>query len=297
MSVPRGRGRTGREALRRVRPAPARDGRQGHLEPGLLARPGEGRAPVPAARRRPGEDPVRWRAAPHRALQAAAGAARTSCCSDEPTNHLDADTVGVARGAPRQLRRALVMLITHDRYFLDNVVGWMLEIERGKATRVQGQLLRLPGEQGEGGSTRSARRTRKHRTKTIKREKEWLGRSPAARTSPQQGARAALQGARRAAQGVDAAQEVDLRIPPGDRLGDKVIELRDRDEGFRRPRRSSSDLSFDLPAGCDPRRRGRERHGQVDPAQDDPRPGAPRTRATIIDRPHGEPDLPRAVAR
>ena len=164
---------------------------------------------------------------------------------DEPTNHLDADTV-------QWLEQYLadytgcVILITHDRYFLDNVVNWMLEIERGKGTPYKGNYSDyLEAKQRLLDTKRQAD---SRMDKLIKREKEWLGRSPAARTSHNK-ARVQRYKEMVEQRKEEAVDEIELRIPPGDRLGDKVIEVRGLTKGFG-DRTLIRDLSFDLPAGA-----------------------------------------------
>ncbi|MFH0944140.1 MAG: energy-dependent translational throttle protein EttA, partial [Planctomycetota bacterium] len=164
---------------------------------------------------------------------------------DEPTNHLDADTVQWLEGHLAAYN-GLVILITHDRYFLDNVVGWMLEIERGKGRPYKGnysEYLLARERELEIGHQSDSRLDR-----MIKREKEWLGRSPAARTSHN---KARVQRYRELIEkrGDETLQDINLRIPPGNRLGDKVIELRSISKGFG-DRTLISDLSFDLPPGA-----------------------------------------------
>ena len=164
---------------------------------------------------------------------------------DEPTNHLDADTVSWLEhhlaGYP-----GTVILITHDRYFLDNVVGWMLEIDRGKARPYKGNYSDyLSAKENELNTKRQADAKV---DKMIKREREWLGRSPAARTTHNKAR------VERYKEMVEQRKEslvdtIELRIPPGDRLGDKVIEVRDLTKGFG-DRVLIRDLSFDLPPGA-----------------------------------------------
>ena len=164
---------------------------------------------------------------------------------DEPTNHLDADTVNWLEHHLADYA-GTVILITHDRYFLDNVVGWMLEIERGKARPYKGNYSDyLEAKQKE---LDTKRQSDSKLDKAIKREKEWLGRSPAARTSHNK-ARVERYKQMIEQRKEDQAEEIELRIPPGDRLGDKVLEFRDVTKGFD-GRTLIKDLSFDLPPGA-----------------------------------------------
>ncbi|HED64923.1 MAG TPA: energy-dependent translational throttle protein EttA [Planctomycetes bacterium] len=164
---------------------------------------------------------------------------------DEPTNHLDADTVQWLETHLADYP-GTVLLITHDRYFLDNVVGWMLEIERGKATPFKGNYSDyLEAKQRILDVKRQAD---SRLNKRIQKEKEWLGRSPSARTSHN---KARIQRYKEMVEQrkESAVDEIDLRIPPGDRLGDKVIEVRGLTKGYG-DRVLIRDLSFDLPPGA-----------------------------------------------
>jgi energy-dependent translational throttle protein EttA len=164
---------------------------------------------------------------------------------DEPTNHLDAETIEWLEEHLRTYPGA-VILITHDRYFLDNVVGWMLEIERGKGRPYEGNYSQyLLARENELNTKRQAD---SKLDKVIKREKEWLGRSPGARTAHN---KARMQRYKDMVEKrkEDQADELDLRIPPGERLGDRVIEFHDVSKGFG-DRTLIKDLSFTLPPGA-----------------------------------------------
>ena len=164
---------------------------------------------------------------------------------DEPTNHLDAETVEWLEQHLKEYR-GTVILITHDRYFLDNVVGWMLEIERGRGTPYEGNYSAyLAARQHELDVKRQAD---SRIDRMIKREREWLGRTPAARMKQ---SKARIERYKQLVEGraEDQLDAVELRIPPGPRLGDQVIELTDVTKGFG-DRVLIKDLSFDLPAGA-----------------------------------------------
>ncbi len=164
---------------------------------------------------------------------------------DEPTNHLDAETIEWLEQHLVEYPGA-VILITHDRYFLDNVVGWMLEIERGKGRPYQGNYSDyLLAKENE---LNTKRQSDARLDKMIRREKEWLGRSPAARTSHNK-ARVQRYKEMVERRKEDQVNEVDLRIPPGDRLGDKVITFENVTKGYGE-RVLIRDLSFDLPPGA-----------------------------------------------
>jgi sulfate-transporting ATPase len=164
---------------------------------------------------------------------------------DEPTNHLDAETI---EWLEEHLKNypGCVILITHDRYFLDNVVNWMLEIERGKGTPYKGNYSAYLEEKAK--RLDEKRQTDSKLMRLIKSEREWKAKTPSARTTQ---SKARLQRLKEMenARIEDQVESVDLRIPPGPRLGDKVIEVVQVTKGFGE-RVLIRDLSFSLPAGA-----------------------------------------------
>ena len=164
---------------------------------------------------------------------------------DEPTNHLDADTVEWLEHFLSSYSGA-VILITHDRYFLDNVVGWMLEIERGQGTPYKGNYTNYL-EQKE---TRLdiQRHQDSKRAKVISRELEWIRRTPAARQTRSKARLARYQELVDQQKANEQADSLELRIPPGPRLGDKVINVRNLTKGYG-DRVLIKDLTFDVPPG------------------------------------------------
>ncbi|MDE0892224.1 MAG: ATP-binding cassette domain-containing protein, partial [Planctomycetota bacterium] len=163
---------------------------------------------------------------------------------DEPTNHLDAETV---EWLEKHLAEypGMVLLITHDRYFLDNVVDWILEIDRGLAIPWKGNYSDYLEQKSKLLDTRKQSDARTE--KMFKRELEWKSRTPAARMKRSK-ARLnrfkELQDMRPDFQ----LEEVDLRIPPGPRLGDKVIDVHNLKKGFG-DRTLIDGLNFSLPPG------------------------------------------------
>ncbi|MDE2007378.1 MAG: energy-dependent translational throttle protein EttA [Rhodospirillales bacterium] len=163
---------------------------------------------------------------------------------DEPTNHLDAESVAWLEHTLRDYA-GTVMLVTHDRYFLDNVTGWILEIERGRGYPYEGNYSawleqkrkRLAQEEKE----ESARQ------RALAAEQEWIAASPRARQAK---SRARIQ---RYEDMLAASQEkatgvAEIVIPPGPRLGNVVIEA----EGLRKGYGNTlliDDLTFKLPPG------------------------------------------------
>jgi energy-dependent translational throttle protein EttA len=163
---------------------------------------------------------------------------------DEPTNHLDADTVEWLEHHLKNYPGG-VLLITHDRYFLDNVVQWMLEVDRKEAKGYVGNYSQYLAIKEKFLNERAGKNA--NLEKIIAREREWLGTSPAARRKRakwrEQRYKELLE------QKADLqADEVDLRIPPGPRLGDKVIEVRDVSKSFG-GRALIQGLTFELPPG------------------------------------------------
>jgi ATP-binding cassette ChvD family protein len=163
---------------------------------------------------------------------------------DEPTNHLDAETVEWLEEHLKNYQ-GTVILITHDRYFLDNVVQWMLEVERQKTFPYKGNYSEYLAQKQAAMNIK--RQTDAKTDKTIAKEREWLSRTPKARTSQSKARVARYQElvTRRAQEQLDA---VELAIPPGPRLGDKVIRFDKVTKGYG-GRTLIKDLSFDLPPG------------------------------------------------
>jgi ATP-binding cassette ChvD family protein len=163
---------------------------------------------------------------------------------DEPTNHLDAESVAWLERALRDYH-GTVVAITHDRYFLDNVAGWILELDRGRGIPYEGNYsgwleqkqARLVAED----------RADSARLRTIQRELDWVRMTPRARQSK---GRARLnaydQLVAEAADTERRAKELQIDIPANQRLGDQVIEVDHLSKGFG-DRLLIDDLSFSLP--------------------------------------------------
>jgi sulfate-transporting ATPase len=163
---------------------------------------------------------------------------------DEPTNHLDAESVAWLERFLQEYK-GTVVAITHDRYFLDNVAGWILELDRGRAIPFQGNYSgwleqkrkRLEQEEREDVA----------RQKTLAREAEWIGQSPKARQAKQKARITAYEELlREANEAVPGTAQI--MIPPGPRLGGVVIEAEGVKKGFG-DRLLVDDLSFNLPPG------------------------------------------------
>lgn len=163
---------------------------------------------------------------------------------DEPTNHLDADTVAWLEQHLKDYP-GCVILITHDRYFLDNVVGWMLEIERGRATPYEGNYSTYLEKKAE--RLRIEERTDESRKRMLARELEWLRQSPKARTAKSK-ARVRNYQALAAEQREMREDGIRLTIPSGRRLGERVIRFDGISKSYD-GRVLIKDFSFELPPG------------------------------------------------
>ncbi|MCY4547391.1 MAG: energy-dependent translational throttle protein EttA [Defluviicoccus sp.] len=163
---------------------------------------------------------------------------------DEPTNHLDAESVA-------WLERFLhdypgtVVAITHDRYFLDNVAGWILELDRGHGIPWQGNYSSWLEQKERRLAQEEKRETARQRT--LARELEWIRASPRARQAKSK-ARVAAYDALLAEANDRAPETAQIVIPPGPRLGELVIEARGLAKGFG-DRLLIEDLDFKLPRG------------------------------------------------
>ena len=163
---------------------------------------------------------------------------------DEPTNHLDTETVAWLERFLRDYE-GMVMVVTHDRYFLDNVTGWILELDRGHGIPYEGNYSQWL-EQKEKRLAQEARED-KARRKTLARELEWIRQSPRARQTKSKARISAydllLAEARERAPGT-----TQIVIPPGPRLGDLVIEATRLSKGYG-DRLLIEDVNFRLPPG------------------------------------------------
>ncbi|MEX0334361.1 energy-dependent translational throttle protein EttA [Vibrio tubiashii] len=164
---------------------------------------------------------------------------------DEPTNHLDAESVA-------WLERFLVdytgtvVAITHDRYFLDNAAGWILELDRGEGIPWQGNYTSWL-EQKDARLQQEASQE-KARQKTIEKELEWVRQNPKGRQSKSK-ARMARFEELQSGDRQKRNETNELFIPPGERLGDKVIEVNNLTKSFD-GRVLIDDLSFSMPKGA-----------------------------------------------
>ncbi len=163
---------------------------------------------------------------------------------DEPTNHLDAESVAWLERFLKDYK-GTVVAITHDRYFLDNVAGWILEIDRGRGIPYQGNYTGWLEQKRK--RLEQEEREEQARQRTLAREAEWIGQSPQARRAKSKARITAYQ--ELLAEAADRAPgSAQIIIPPGPRLGDLVIEADHLRKGFG-DRLLIEDLSFKLPPG------------------------------------------------
>ncbi|MCP3910056.1 MAG: energy-dependent translational throttle protein EttA [Actinomycetia bacterium] len=163
---------------------------------------------------------------------------------DEPTNHLDAESVAWLERTLKDYP-GTVVAVTHDRYFLDNVAGWILELDRGRGIPFEGNYSswleqkqeRLKGEEKADDSRR----------RTLQRELDWVRMAPKARQAKGKARLGAYE--KLLAEAQEAARlddRLQISIPPGNRLGDVVIEAKDLSKGFD-DKLLIDQLSFSLP--------------------------------------------------
>jgi sulfate-transporting ATPase len=163
---------------------------------------------------------------------------------DEPTNHLDAESVAWLQ---RHLAdyKGTVIMITHDRYFLDNVTGWILEIDRGRAIPYEGNYSAYLNAKRKRLEQES--REDESRQKTIAREQEWMGQSAAARRTKSKARIASYEQMLKDAEAV-TQRTAQIVIPAPPRLGNLVIEAENLKKGFG-DQLLIDGLSFKLPPG------------------------------------------------
>ncbi len=164
---------------------------------------------------------------------------------DEPTNHLDAETVAWLE---QHLQRyeGTVIAVTHDRYFLDNVAGWILELDRGRGIPWKGNYsswleqkqLRLKQEE----------KTESERQKTLQRELEWIRMAPRARQAKSK-ARISAYESLLGKESEKLAKDLEIFVPPGPRLGNLVIEAEGVTKSYG-DRILIEDMAFSVPPGA-----------------------------------------------
>jgi energy-dependent translational throttle protein EttA len=163
---------------------------------------------------------------------------------DEPTNHLDAESVAWLERFLHDYK-GTVVAVTHDRYFLDNVAGWILELDRGKGIPYQGNYSGWLEQKRK--RLAQEEREEQAREKTLAREAEWIASSPRARQAKQKARISAYEDLLRAANDT-APGSAQIMIPPGPRLGSTVIAFENVTKAFG-DHLLIEDLSFELPPG------------------------------------------------
>jgi sulfate-transporting ATPase len=164
---------------------------------------------------------------------------------DEPTNHLDAETVAWLE-QHLQKYEGTVIAVTHDRYFLDNVAGWILELDRGHGIPWKGNYSSWLEQKQE--RLRQEQKQESERQRTLQRELEWIHMAPKARHAKGKARINAYQQLLTARQ-EDVARDLEIYIPPGPRLGDVVIEAKGLAKGFD-DKLLMEGVEFALPPGA-----------------------------------------------
>ncbi len=164
---------------------------------------------------------------------------------DEPTNHLDAESVAWLE---RHLEdyEGTVVAVTHDRYFLDNVAGWILELDRGRGIPYEGNYSGWLEQKQK--RLAQEEKQEKARQRTVEREREWISASPRARQAKNQARITAYE--QLLADAKDKTPDTaQIIIPPGPRLGDLVIQAEGLNKGFE-DRLLIENLDFKIPPGA-----------------------------------------------
>ncbi|MDE0940531.1 MAG: energy-dependent translational throttle protein EttA, partial [Pirellulales bacterium] len=163
---------------------------------------------------------------------------------DEPTNHLDADSVAWLE---RHLAEysGTVVAVTHDRYFLDNVAGWILELDRGEGIPWEGNYSSWL-EQKQKRLEREQQSARAHQ-RSLDRELEWIRMTPRARQAKSKARIKAYESMSRE-NFTERPDEMEIQIPPGERLGQLVVEAKDLSKSYDETV-LFEDLNFKLPPG------------------------------------------------
>lgn len=163
---------------------------------------------------------------------------------DEPTNHLDAETVSWLE-QHLQKYEGTIIAVTHDRYFLDNIAGWILELDRGEGIPYKGNYSSWLEQKQQ--RLAQEQKTEDKRQKTLERELEWIRMSPKGRHAK---SKARINDYEKlvATESEKHAEELEIFIPPGERLGDTVIEAHGVSKAYG-DKLLFEDLDFSLPPG------------------------------------------------
>ena len=163
---------------------------------------------------------------------------------DEPTNHLDAESVAWLERFLHDFE-GTVVAVTHDRYFLDNVAGWILELDRGEGIPWEGNYSSWLEQKEK--RLKAEEKNESARQRSLAREREWVNQSPKARQAKQK-ARIARYEELLAQQSKEKVTTAEVYIPPGKRLGSVVIEGHDLQKAFGE-KLLFEDVNFRLPPG------------------------------------------------
>jgi ATP-binding cassette ChvD family protein len=164
---------------------------------------------------------------------------------DEPTNHLDAESVAWLERHLQQYE-GTVIAVTHDRYFLDNVAGWILELDRGHGIPWKGNYSSWLAQKQE--RLRQEEKAEGERQRTLQRELEWIQMSPKGRHAKGK-ARISSYQVLLQQESEKLARELEIYIPPGPRLGDSVIRADGVGKGYG-DRALVEEMTFSVPAGA-----------------------------------------------
>ncbi|MBI4350226.1 MAG: energy-dependent translational throttle protein EttA [Elusimicrobia bacterium] len=163
---------------------------------------------------------------------------------DEPTNHLDAEAVAWLEHHLKEYKGTIIA-VTHDRYFLDNVAGWILELDRGQGIPWKGNYSSWLDQKGE--RLRQEEKTESDRQKTLKRELEWIRMGAKARQAKGKARISAYENLL-SQENEKLSRELEIYIPPGQRLGNLVIEARNVTKAFG-DKVLLDNVGFSLPPG------------------------------------------------
>ena len=165
---------------------------------------------------------------------------------DEPTNHLDAETIAWLEQALREYP-GTVIIVTHDRYFLDHITKWILEIENTRGIPFEGNYSSWLKQKQE--ILRQIEKKETARQKLLARELEWISATPAARQKQNQ-ARITRYNELAAQSFEIERDDLTIQIPPGPRLGDKVVDVEHVTKAFGNQPPLLNDASFSVPPGA-----------------------------------------------
>ena len=163
---------------------------------------------------------------------------------DEPTNHLDAESVNWLEGHLRNYPGA-ILIVTHDRYFLDNVTGWILELDRGRGIPYEGNYSSWLGQKQK--RLEQEGREEAARQRTLSREQEWIAASPKARQAKSKARYTRYEDLLKQASDKQTTT-AQIIIPVAERLGQNVVDFEGLSKGFG-DKLLIDDLTFKLPAG------------------------------------------------